>query len=75
MKTLFNPIFTVLVCITSLALFGLMMYNQTVVQKKNPCEYQFIVTDDSVSVFDGKRTVGTIKLEGQLDSLITLDNQ
>ena len=41
----------------------------------NPCEYQFIVTDDSVQVFDNKRIVGTIKLEGQLDSLINLDNQ
>lgn len=39
------------------------------------CEYQFIVTDDSLTVFDGDRTVGTVKLEGQLDSLITLDNQ
>lgn len=41
----------------------------------NPCEYQFIVTDDSVTVYDGIDTIGTIKLEGQLDSLITLDNQ
>lgn len=41
----------------------------------SPCEYQMIVTDDSVQVFDNERVVGTIKLEGQLDSLITLDNQ
>jgi hypothetical protein len=43
--------------------------------KINPCEYQMIVTDDSVTVYDYDRTVGTIKLEGQLDSLINLDNQ
>lgn len=42
---------------------------------KNYCEYQMIVTDDSVTVYDFDRTVGTIKLEGQLDSLITFDNQ
>ena len=44
-------------------------------KEQSACEYQFIVTDDSVTVFDSDRTVGTIKLEGQLDSLITLDNQ
>jgi hypothetical protein len=42
---------------------------------KDPCEYQLIVTDDSVTVYDYERIVGTIKIEGQLDSLITLDNQ
>jgi len=41
----------------------------------NPCEYQFIVVDDSVDVFDGKRFVGTVELQGQLDSLITEDNK
>jgi hypothetical protein len=41
----------------------------------SPCEYQFIVTDDSVEVFDSNRFVGKIELEAQLDSLITLDNQ
>jgi hypothetical protein len=40
-----------------------------------PAEYQFIVTDDSLTVYDSRRVVGTIKLQGQLDSLITLDNQ
>ena len=38
-------------------------------------EYQFNVTDDSVTVYDGQRTVGTIKINGTLDSLITFDNQ
>ena len=41
----------------------------------HPCEYQMIVTDDSVTVYDVNRMVGTIKLEGQVDSLINLDNQ
>lgn len=45
------------------------------VQPVNPCEYQFIVTDDSLTVYYGIDTLGTVKLEGQLDSLITLDNQ
>jgi len=43
------------------------------------CEYLFTVTDDSITVYDRlmdcERVVGTVKLEGQLDSLITLDNQ
>jgi hypothetical protein len=47
--------------------------------KPNPCEYLFTVTDDSLTVYDRtmdcERIVGTVKLEGQLDSLITLDNQ
>lgn len=38
------------------------------------CEYQFYVTDDSVDVFDYGRHVGTIKLDGSLDSLIVSDN-
>ena len=37
-------------------------------------EYQFIVTDDSITIFDGLDSLGTIKLEGQLDSIITADN-
>jgi hypothetical protein len=41
----------------------------------HPCEYQFIVTDNNVTVYDSKRIVGTIKLEGSLDSLITEDNK
>ena len=43
--------------------------------KHNPCEYQFIVTDDSLTVYDGDRTVGTVKIQGQLDSLIIEDNK
>ena len=37
--------------------------------------YQFYVTDDSITVYDYGRIVGTVKLEGQLDSLIIDDNQ
>lgn len=40
----------------------------------NP-EYQFIVVDDSIIVYDGNREVGTVKLQGQLDSLIVDDNE
>ena len=38
-------------------------------------EYQFVVTDSTMTVFDQNRVVGTVKLEGQLDSLIVADNQ
>lgn len=38
-------------------------------------EYQFVVTDSMMTVYDANRVVGTVKLEGQLDSLITSDNQ
>lgn len=57
------------------SLFGAMITIMAIKPEPNPCEYQFIVTDDSVTVYDSNRIVGTIKLEGQLDSLITLDNQ
>ena len=37
-------------------------------------EYQFTVTEDSISITDFDRHVGTIKLEGQLKELINKDN-
>jgi hypothetical protein len=52
------------------------VYTQPVCKE---CEYLFVVTDDSITVYDRQmdceRIVGTVKLEGQLDSLITADNQ
>jgi hypothetical protein len=41
----------------------------------NPCEYQFVATDDSVSVNSYDRYVGTIKLDGSLEKLINEDNE
>jgi hypothetical protein len=38
-------------------------------------EYQFIVTDDSATIYDGPRTIGTIKLTGELSNLINEDNE
>lgn len=38
-------------------------------------EYQFVVTDDSLTVFDKNRVVGTVKLQGQLKYLLIQDNQ
>lgn len=38
-------------------------------------EYQFVVTDSTMTVFDGNRYVGTVKIQGQLDSLIIADNE
>jgi len=35
------------------------------------CSFRIIVIDSSVEVFDNNNYVGTVKLEGELDSLIT----
>jgi len=41
----------------------------------NLSEYQFVVTDDSLSVSDFGRPVGTVKIEGELKKLIEQDNE
>jgi hypothetical protein len=41
----------------------------------NASEYQFTVTDDSISVSDFGRPVGTVKIEGKLKQLIEQDNE
>jgi hypothetical protein len=38
-------------------------------------EYQFIVTDNTITVYDKNNVIGTVKLEGQLDSLLIDYNQ
>lgn len=43
--------------------------------KQNPAEYQFVVTDDSITVKDFDKEIGTIKLEGQLKELINQHNK
>lgn len=43
-------------------------------ERKN-CEYQFVVIDRDIKVFDGNRVVGVVPIEGQLDSLIIADNR
>jgi uncharacterized membrane protein len=40
-----------------------------------PTEYQFTVIDDSISVTDFDREVGTVLIEGQLKELINKDNE
>lgn len=37
-------------------------------------EYQFTVTEDSISITDFDRHVGTVKIEGKLKELINKDN-
>ena len=37
-------------------------------------EYQMDVNWDSITIYDGAKTIGTVKMEGQLDSLIINDN-
>ena len=46
-------------------------------QKNNRAdiEYQLIVIDDSIILYDQNRIVGKVKLEGELDNLIINDNQ
>jgi len=38
-------------------------------------EYQMDVNWDSITIYDGANTIGTVKMEGQLDSLIIEDNR
>lgn len=52
----------------------LSLAKQETVVKPDPSEYQLIVTDDSISVYDGKRFVGTVKSAGPIDSLLIKDN-
>ena len=41
----------------------------------NMHEYQMDVNWDSITIYDGSKTIGTVKMEGQLDSLIIEDNR
>jgi hypothetical protein len=69
-----NPISITLIAAGVLLL--IMSYSEIIkVYYKSSKEYQVNVSNDSITVFDGQRAVGTVKLEGQLDSLITNDNQ
>ena len=38
-------------------------------------EYQIVITDTTVSVYDDNRFVGEVRLEGELKHLINNDNQ
>lgn len=38
-------------------------------------EYQFTITDDSITIKDFDRHVGTVKVEGQLEQLLIKDNE
>ena len=38
-------------------------------------EYQMVVEDDSIIIFDKNRFVGKVKIQGQLNNLIIEDNQ
>ena len=41
----------------------------------NARSYQIDIIDDSIKVYDADRLVGTIKSEGNIDSLINKDNE
>jgi len=38
-------------------------------------EYQFVITDRTITVWDDNRLVGTVKLQGELYKLIIADNE
>lgn len=38
-------------------------------------EFQFTITDSTMSVYNGSTYVGTVKIQGQLDSLLVDYNQ
>ena len=59
---------------TGILLFLLSFYDY--MSRHRQMDYIINVVDDSVVLYDYNRNhVGTVKLEGQLDSLITIDNQ
>lgn len=45
------------------------------IDKYQYSEYQFVVTDDSITIKDYGREVGKVKIEGQLKQLIDQDNE
>lgn len=42
---------------------------------RSSVEYQFVVTDTLMTVYDHNRVVGTVRIEGELENLIIADNQ
>lgn len=59
-------IFLLLTCI------GLM---NIIKPKINDTEFQFVVTDSMMSVYNNDMYVGTVRVQGQLDSLLVDYNQ
>jgi len=82
MTPTFRPIIFLMITSCALGCIATLTYQKWTKPAPQPMsetEYLFTVTDDSITVYDrlmdSERVVGTVKLEGQLDSLITLDNQ
>ncbi len=74
-KILFSPVMGFILFLCSVTMFAYSFNVHKKQKKYDPCEYQFIVFDDSVTVYDYGRVVGTIKSDGSLDSLIISDNE
>lgn len=72
MKTHYLIIMTGIAIISVIA--NVMQYD-VYSKEHDPCGYQFTITDDSLSVYDYNRYVGTIKLDGSLEQLINKDNE
>lgn len=78
---LFNTLkdYSVLVLLTLSLYLGLM--SLMAIDKINDridrqlVEYQFVVTDSMMTVFNGENVVGTVRVQGQLDSLLVDYNQ
>lgn len=75
-----DKIFTI--CIALFLLLGLYFSVKNTAEIKSikermdrqDVEYQLIIEDDSLIIFDKDRFVGKVKCQGQLDSLLIEDN-
>lgn len=75
-----DNIFSILIVL--LLLVGLYVSLRTVREMNNISnrvdrmnyEYQLVIDDDSIIVFDKNRPVGKVKMEGQLEVLLMEDN-
>jgi hypothetical protein len=67
-------LFVLGVMVTAVFAVGLII-GKNGVSKADPAEYQFVVVDDSIIVKDFDKSVGKVKLEGELLKLIDQDNE
>ena len=71
-----TAIIVLLLCVISMCLYGVHKLNQTIDrQQLKEVDYILNIVDDSLVIYhyDGEY-VGTVKSEGQLDSLLIDDN-
>lgn len=74
MKT-FVIITTTLIFITCSCILFTIINEYKAINENNNTEYKFTVTDNFITVYDSNNIIGTVKLQGQLDSLLIDYNQ